>query len=144
MPRGRRQPVVVDGVPYPSLSAAARALGVTPEAIRQRLLSPEERRRARGSEAYKAAARARFHARGYGARRRTTHSAEELRTALRAASARALQPRRAALAKLTPADVREIRRRHEDGETPTALAQAFGVTAANIALIIKRKIWEDV
>lgn len=33
MPSGRKQPIEVDGVTYPSLAAAARALGISKQAI---------------------------------------------------------------------------------------------------------------
>lgn len=41
-------------------------------------------------------------------------------------------------AKLTPSQVREIRRRRAEGETPTALAKEFKVTAAHICRICKK------
>jgi hypothetical protein len=44
-------------------------------------------------------------------------------------------------AKLTPTDVREIRRRVAAGETRPGLAQAFGVTQAAISAILNRKSW---
>ena len=48
-------------------------------------------------------------------------------------------------AKLTEADVREIRRLHDNGEfTNRAIAKMFGVTAANVGMIVKRKTWKHV
>ena len=47
-------------------------------------------------------------------------------------------------AKLTEADVREIRRRHAAGESALSLAAAFGVTDVNIYDIVNRKSWKHV
>ncbi|MGC3449602.1 HNH endonuclease [Pseudomonas aeruginosa] len=49
-------------------------------------------------------------------------------------------------AKLTEAEVSEIRRRYKPysvANGPTALAMEFGVTAALISAIARRKIWKD-
>ena len=46
--------------------------------------------------------------------------------------------------KLTTEDVVEIRRRHEFGESKTALASAFSVTRANIRSIVLRKTWRHI
>lgn len=44
-------------------------------------------------------------------------------------------------ASLTEADVREIRRRHEQGMTQAALARMFGVSPSNVSRIIRRVTW---
>lgn len=46
MPRGRQPPVTIDGTEYPSQSAAAKALGITPQAVWLRL-HPEVGREAK-------------------------------------------------------------------------------------------------
>lgn len=43
--------------------------------------------------------------------------------------------------KLTEGDVREIRRRHELGETRTSLGKAFGVSRQTASDIVDRKLW---
>ena len=49
------------------------------------------------------------------------------------------------LAKLTEAQVREIRRRLREGDdTQTAIARDYGVTRACINDIARRKTWVDV
>lgn len=48
------------------------------------------------------------------------------------------------MAKLGENQVREIRARHERGETQAALAEAFGVSFQNIHLIVRRKKWKHV
>lgn len=45
------------------------------------------------------------------------------------------------MAKLTTADVVEIRRRVEAGETQTAVARDFGVASSRISTIVNRKAW---
>ena len=47
-------------------------------------------------------------------------------------------------AKLTAADVLEIRRRYADGETVTALAGKFGVRHGTIGPIVHRKTWTHI
>lgn len=47
-------------------------------------------------------------------------------------------------AKLTPADVLAIRRRHAAGETPKALATAYGVIRNNIYSIVNRITWKHI
>lgn len=47
-------------------------------------------------------------------------------------------------AKLTEADVREIRRRNAAGETKASLAREFGVSEGNIWNIVKRVSWPHV
>lgn len=44
-------------------------------------------------------------------------------------------------AKLTEADVREIRRRKEAGETQTAIAKAFGVRQSSVSDIVRGHTW---
>lgn len=46
--------------------------------------------------------------------------------------------------KLNAEKVRDIRNRYAQGETLEALGAAFGVTAANISMIVTRKTWRDV
>jgi len=49
---------------------------------------------------------------------------------------------RSASAKLTEADVREVRRRHAEGDVPhSKLASAFGVHERTVKDIIQRKRW---
>lgn len=47
-------------------------------------------------------------------------------------------------ARLTPDDVREMRRRWASGEGLTLLGRAFGVTRSNAWLVITHKTWRDV
>lgn len=47
-------------------------------------------------------------------------------------------------AKITPDDVRVIRRRHAAGENRNALASEFGLTARSINLIASRRRWARV
>jgi hypothetical protein len=47
-------------------------------------------------------------------------------------------------ARLTAADVREIRRRYGDGELQVALARAFGVPQTQISRIVRGKAWAHV
>lgn len=46
--------------------------------------------------------------------------------------------------KLDAEKVRDIRNRYTKGETLEALGAEFGVTAANVSMIVKRKTWKDV
>jgi len=45
--------------------------------------------------------------------------------------------------KLTPDQVRDIRRRHAAGESQTALARSFPVRQTTISEIIHRRLWPD-
>jgi hypothetical protein len=47
-------------------------------------------------------------------------------------------------AKLTEAQVREIRQRHAEGETPKYLASVYGVHWSSIYGIVRRKTWKQV
>lgn len=47
-------------------------------------------------------------------------------------------------AKVTEADVLEIRRRHAAGEGPTALCEAFGLGAGTLRAIITRQSWKHI
>ena len=40
-------------------------------------------------------------------------------------------------------EVREIRRRHSEGETQTKLAMEYGVSQPNVGYIIRRKTWQE-
>lgn len=44
---------------------------------------------------------------------------------------------------LTDKDVLEIRRRHNDGETPKEIAKNYRCSVANIRMVINRKAWKD-
>lgn len=44
-------------------------------------------------------------------------------------------------AKLSGADVREIRRRYANGETQKSLAVAFGVSQSNVSVVVRRETW---
>ena len=44
--------------------------------------------------------------------------------------------------RLTPNDVREIRRRHANGEGMPELARAFGVTRSNVSCVVRRISWD--
>ena len=46
-------------------------------------------------------------------------------------------------AKLSKDKVLSIRERVKNGEKQIDLAREFGITRANISLIIKKKIWRD-
>lgn len=46
--------------------------------------------------------------------------------------------------RLTEDDVREIRRRASQGESKETLAEVYGVTDANVRLILRRATWADV
>lgn len=46
--------------------------------------------------------------------------------------------------KLNPELVREIRERHAAGVSGRALALEFGVSAATVSHVVRRKIWKDV
>lgn len=46
--------------------------------------------------------------------------------------------------KLSAAEVREIRSEAARGEAGVSLAKRFGVTAANVSLIVRRKAWRHV
>lgn len=50
----------------------------------------------------------------------------------------------APLAKLTPAQVREIRARHDRGESYTSLGRAFGMHPQNIGRVCRRQGYRDV
>jgi hypothetical protein len=47
-------------------------------------------------------------------------------------------------AKLTPDDVREIRRRRAAGEPRKAIAESFGIDVTNVSMIALRKTWAHV
>jgi len=47
-------------------------------------------------------------------------------------------------AKLSEDDVREIRRRCEEGESQAAVARAFNVTGTSVSYIVKRKSWSHI
>lgn len=47
-------------------------------------------------------------------------------------------------AKLTPSGVLDIRRRHERGETQTAIAQSLGMSQASIWAVVRFKTWAHV
>lgn len=55
-----------------------------------------------------------------------------------------LQGERCGNSKLTEADVLEIRRRHAECETQTALAAEFGLTQGNVGHIVNRRIWRHI
>jgi hypothetical protein len=47
-------------------------------------------------------------------------------------------------AKLTEADVRNVRRRRAAGEAGNALAREYGVTPSAICAIVKRRVWAHI
>lgn len=51
---------------------------------------------------------------------------------------------RAGGAKLSECDVRDIRRRVESGEPPTAVARSYSVTHGAVSLIVSRRNWRHV
>ena len=48
------------------------------------------------------------------------------------------------MAKLTEADVLDIRRERENGDTLKTIGQAYGVTLGNVGLIVNRKTWKHI
>lgn len=46
--------------------------------------------------------------------------------------------------KITEDDVREMRALYSSGLTQKALAKAYGVTQANVSLIVRREAWQHV
>ena len=61
-----------------------------------------------------------------------------------AAKGRAPVGERSGSAKLTEADVREIRRRVNDGELQRVVAAQFGITQPNVGYIARRETWRHV
>ena len=157
--------ITIDGVEYPSHRAAAKALGVTPQAIGLRA-DPEKRRRLKQKYPKKYITKSQDPSRTASLDQETWNSilsaieagqpnnaiAKQFgvhQTTVRYIRLHRIRTRsrgeRARAAKLTEEKVREIRAIYAEGTmTMKVLAEQYGVTFQAISEIVRRKSWKHV